>query len=716
VDPVPGVAFDVYDTLNIADVPYVSKSDRRLAAWTATLTPDIPDGEFLLSFTAETFVGQSAVNEGVRRLLREFDAIRRDGLGGGIQFGDFGTASGCIECASEFGIGIRTEVLVWSDESPLTSGTVDLPTHNAGDLLTFSVKCDATSTVYATPAGWTELVDNSPDNDGGVASFFKVSDGTEGSTVTLTMSGGNAPWIAGISMVHSGLDYTTYPPDSSSILNNGSSATTINPPQITMSHGVTTYDVYVVVTAFGAQGTHLPAVDSDGYTLLTSIGVGTGDPWMALYHKRIADVDTEDPATFTMAGNGTYQAHTIAVLSVADLVDPIADDHVHTERQVSDITTLAQNLVPVNADRVKIYDSEDTDTHKWAELGDLPGGGGTDPTAIHDDVSGEIAAITAKATPVSADWILIEDSEDGDAKKSITIGDLPAGSSTDPDAIHVNVAGEIAGIAGKASPVAADLIVIEDSEDSDAKKSVQIGDLPGGSGGVEVKKNGTPVGTRTAINFIEGTNITLGVVDDAGNDEVDVTIDAAGGGGGSDLTLLDTQTVTGAAAAIVHSSIPTGYDELLIVADIRSGANTTQGDESRWRCGAGTVSTAAASYSYGRAIIAGTNNGNNATTASATFMYLGTIPSASHADDDWARCLVRVLFYDSATIDTLFDANIKFALQDGSIVRAHAGVGGHRVGGAIDIIEIGGGATVSGTPGILEIGSTSRLFGRTYPT
>lgn len=48
---------------------------------------------------------------------------------------------------------------------------------------------------------------------------------------------------------------------------------------------------------------------------------------------------------------------------------------------------------------------------------------------------------------------------------------------------------------------------------------------------VVVKKAGTPVGTRAGINFIEGTNVTLTVSDDAGNNEVDVTITAAGGSG-----------------------------------------------------------------------------------------------------------------------------------------------------------------------------------------
>jgi hypothetical protein len=41
---------------------------------------------------------------------------------------------------------------------------------------------------------------------------------------------------------------------------------------------------------------------------------------------------------------------------------------------------------------------------------------------------------------------------------------------------------------------------------------------------IAVEKNGTLVGTRRAINFIEGSGITLTIADDSGNEEVDVTI------------------------------------------------------------------------------------------------------------------------------------------------------------------------------------------------
>lgn len=43
-----------------------------------------------------------------------------------------------------------------------------------------------------------------------------------------------------------------------------------------------------------------------------------------------------------------------------------------------------------------------------------------------------------------------------------------------------------------------------------------------------VKKAGSTIGTRRGVNFIEGANVTLTVADDAGNEEVDVTIAASG--------------------------------------------------------------------------------------------------------------------------------------------------------------------------------------------
>lgn len=49
--------------------------------------------------------------------------------------------------------------------------------------------------------------------------------------------------------------------------------------------------------------------------------------------------------------------------------------------------------------------------------------------------------------------------------------------SNDPDALHVNVAAEINGITAKTTPVSADLMLIEDSAASNAKKKITVGSL-----------------------------------------------------------------------------------------------------------------------------------------------------------------------------------------------------------------------------------------------
>jgi len=55
---------------------------------------------------------------------------------------------------------------------------------------------------------------------------------------------------------------------------------------------------------------------------------------------------------------------------------------------------------------------------------------GVDNDAIHDNVAGEIAAITEKVSPVSGDLLVIEDSGAANVKKRVQIGNLPAGAAT----------------------------------------------------------------------------------------------------------------------------------------------------------------------------------------------------------------------------------------------------------------------------------------------
>ena len=59
---------------------------------------------------------------------------------------------------------------------------------------------------------------------------------------------------------------------------------------------------------------------------------------------------------------------------------------------------------------------------------------GTDENAIHDNVAGEINAITEKTTPADADILIIEDSADSNNKKKIQISNLP---ETDVDVLNL---------------------------------------------------------------------------------------------------------------------------------------------------------------------------------------------------------------------------------------------------------------------------------------
>ncbi len=64
-----------------------------------------------------------------------------------------------------------------------------------------------------------------------------------------------------------------------------------------------------------------------------------------------------------------------------------------------------------------------THEHTEADITDLDH---NDPDAIHDNVAGEINAITSKGTPVDADLMLLEDSEASWAKKKVQLVNLSA--------------------------------------------------------------------------------------------------------------------------------------------------------------------------------------------------------------------------------------------------------------------------------------------------
>lgn len=119
---------------------------------------------------------------------------------------------------------------------------------------------------------------------------------------------------------------------------------------------------------------------------------------------------------------------------------------------------------------------------------------------LYSSFSGEILATPVKLAPTISDLLLIEDVSAFNNKRRIAIGTLPAAvpaahalggsqhSASLKTALESKITGgpvlistfaaEIAAIANKPAPIAADLLLIEDSADTNKKKNVTIGSLP----------------------------------------------------------------------------------------------------------------------------------------------------------------------------------------------------------------------------------------------
>ena len=84
---------------------------------------------------------------------------------------------------------------------------------------------------------------------------------------------------------------------------------------------------------------------------------------------------------------------------------------------------------------------------------------------------------------------------------------------------------------------------------------------------VNVRQNGTSVGTRRSINFIAGTNVSLNIVDDATNEKVDVTINAQGGGELFITATAPPQTINpGSYFVLARITVPTQKPNLKVIA------------------------------------------------------------------------------------------------------------------------------------------------------
>ena len=162
----------------------------------------------------------------------------------------------------------------------------------------------------------------------------------------------------------------------------------------------------------------------------------------------LTDLADDDILVYDLA-TGTWLPETPATPSsaLADLTDVdltgLADDDIlvydlatgtwlpETPASGTSLTVEEQDGTPTVADVIKIKVTNGTLTDDGSGVVSIDfGSAATDGAAIHDNEANEISAITEKTTPADDDLLIIEDSAASYAKKSVKISNLPSGGGT----------------------------------------------------------------------------------------------------------------------------------------------------------------------------------------------------------------------------------------------------------------------------------------------
>ncbi len=191
-----------------------------------------------------------------------------------------------------------------------TSHTINLPTGiNSGDLLIVIVSIDVVPTV-TWPSGWTSTVlftTAMPNNFATFTAAYRIADGTEGSTITITTSSSEGS-------AHTSWRITGYQGTPEFCGPTTANTSSPNPCALTPSWGA---DDVLWLAVCGYNGNHSITAYPANYSNTINnrwansngTGVGSGE--------RLLNAASEDPGAFTLSASNDTAASTIAIRGAA---------------------------------------------------------------------------------------------------------------------------------------------------------------------------------------------------------------------------------------------------------------------------------------------------------------------------------------------------------------------------------------------------------------
>jgi hypothetical protein len=187
----------------------------------------------------------------------------------------------------------------------VTSMVCNLPSGIvSGDLLIVVLGRSGIAGTVTWPAGWTEIEDQATIRP--LAYAYRIADGTEGSTITVTSSNSRT-FSAMAFLIKNHASSTSAPVDGTSATGTSTDA---NPPSVTPSWGSTVNTLYIAVAAWD-NNTSMSSYPAN-YTQLTAVFNGTNRVLLVAAY-RVLKGSPEDPGNFVHTVSGAWRTNTIAV-------------------------------------------------------------------------------------------------------------------------------------------------------------------------------------------------------------------------------------------------------------------------------------------------------------------------------------------------------------------------------------------------------------------